>query len=100
MVDNGTERFLDEVRKRSRSYARALTHELKEVGRTLGGDGIGPERDLEGGIGYDDQSDTGDMDRRWSSGADVETAERARRRVSSFVRDRGGRSENALSDGW
>jgi hypothetical protein len=100
MMENGTERFIDEVRKRSKGYARALTHELKEVGRTLGGEGVGLERDLEGGIGLKKRSEMKEMDRRWSSGADVETGEKARRRISSVVRDRGGRSEDALSDGW
>lgn len=99
MIENGTERSIDEVRKRSKSYARALTHELKEVGRTLGGEGVEVERDLEGGIGLDERSEMGEMDRRWSSGADVEVGDTTRRRVRSFVRYKGGRSESALSDG-
>jgi hypothetical protein len=103
--------FIDKVRKRSESYARALQHELRDISRNLGTDSA-LEPDLEfgmaGSVSEKSENTWTGTDRRWSSGADVNsdpTLEgQARRRMSSFVRPgelgRRGGYEHAVSDGW
>lgn len=103
--------FIDKVRKRSESYARALQHEMRDISRNLGTD-IALEPDLEfgmaGSVSEKSESTWTGTDRRWSSGADVnpdpDPEGKARRRMSSFVRPgdlgRRGGYEHAVSDGY